>query len=195
MKRVFSRTLFLTVALMTGVVLSYSGQADAMKYMGLKDAIKHYLPADATLSKVNKTLSAGQASALKKKYGLKDSSDFKDTLKPGNYTVYIGRGADKKAKIYIFILEQYWRTCFHKYVVGVTPDGKIKEVNVMDLPCKYQRPIAKKSFLKQFDGKNGKTAQLGKGIDAVTGATASCEATTIVARRALALHEAFFSGE
>ena len=195
MNRLYKWTRMLALASVLIFSLSHAGQVEATTYMGLKDAIKHFLPANATLSKVTKDLSAGQASALKKKYGLKDTNDFKDTLKPGSHTVYVGRSSDGKAKIYVFVLEQYWRTCFHKYAVGVTPDGKIKEVTVMDLPCKYQRPIAKKSFLKQFSGKKGSSVQLGKGVDAVSGATASSEATTIVARRALALHEAFFAGK
>ena len=68
----------------------------------------------------------------------------------------------------------------------------------MDLPCPYQRPIAKKSFLNQFKGKQIKKggavpAHLRKDIDVVTGATASSEATALVARRALALFEVFFA--
>ena len=195
MIRNFSWKQPFVVALIFGFALSYAGNAGAMKYMGLKDAIKHFLPEGATLSKVTKDLSAAQASSLSAKYGLKDTADFKDTLKAGSHTVYVGRGSDGNAQIYIFVLDQYWRTCFHQFAVGVTPDGKIKEVAAMDLPCKYQRPIAKKSFLSQFSGKNGSTARLGKGVDAITGATASSEATTIIARRALALHEAFFGGK
>ena len=183
------------MALVLGFSIFYSGQAGAIKYMGLKDAIKHFLPSDAKLSKVQKTIPADKLQALRKKFNLKDNADFKNTLTAGPHTIYIGRGSDGKAKIYVFIMEQYWRTCFHKYAVGVTPDGKIKEVAVMDLPCKFQRPIAKKSFLNQFSGKTAPSAQLGKGIDVVTGATASCEATAIVARRALALHDAFFAGQ
>jgi hypothetical protein len=182
--------------LVIGFALSYSGEAAAIKYMSTKEAIKHFLPSGAQVSKVSKTLPAGKLAALKKKYDLNDSTDFKNTLTAGPHTVYIGRGKDGKAQIYIFIMEQYWRTCYHKFVVGVTPDGSIKELKPMDFPCKYERPIAKKSFLKQFTGKKVKggkvPAKLKQDIDVVTGATASSNVATIVVRRALALHEAFF---
>lgn len=184
------------VLALLGAPLLYASQANAIKYMGTKEAIKHFLPQGAALSKVDKTLSADQIASLRKKYALEDTADFKNTLTAGPHTIYIGRGSDGKAQIYIFILEQYWRTCYHKFAVGVTADGKIQEVTPMELPCPYQRPVAKKSFLQQFSGKqvtgNKVPAKLKQDIDVVTGATASCEATTIIARRALALFEAFF---
>ncbi len=193
MTRLHTFAQSLAVGMVLGFVLSYPGQAEAIKYMGLKEAIKHFLPSGATLSKVKKTLPADQVKALKKKYALNDTVDFKHTLDTGPHEIYVGRGSDGKAKIYIFIVEQIWRTCYHQFAVGVSPDGKIVELAAMDLPCPYQRPIAKKSFLNQFTGKKGTSVQLGKGIDAVTGATASSETATIVARRALALYEAFFA--
>lgn len=178
-----------------GFVLSYPGEADAIKYMGIKDAIKHFLPSGAQLSKVNKTIPAAQLKALKKKYDLNDTADFKNTLNAGPHEIYIGRGSDGRAKVYIFIMEQIWRTCYHQFGVGISPDGRIVELVAMDFPCPYERPVAKKSFLNQFVGKSGPSVKLGKGVDAVTGATASSETATIVARRALALYEAFFAGK
>ena len=174
------------------------GRADAIKYMGLKEAIKHFLPKGAKVSKVSKTLSPDQLAAVKKRFNLNDKTDYKNVITAGPYDIYIGRGADDKAEVYIFIMEQYWRTCYHKFVVGISPDGKIIEVAPMDLPCPYQRPIAKKSFLNQFKGKQIKKggavpAHLRKDIDVVTGATASSEATALIARRALALFEVFFA--
>lgn len=189
--------IFFITAILSALFL-ISGPADAMKYMGLKEAIKHFLPAGAKVSKVTKTLSAAQLSAAKKRFSLKDKTDFKNVLTAGPHEIYIGRDGAGEALVYIFIMEQTWRTCYHKFVVGVSPDGKIIEVAPMELPCPYQRPIAKKSFLKQFSGKQIKKGgpvpvHLRKDIDVVTGATMSCETTALVARRALALFEVFFA--
>jgi Na+-translocating ferredoxin:NAD+ oxidoreductase RnfG subunit len=168
-----------------------SKPAQTVEYLTLKDAVKHFISADAKLSKVEKTIPKDKLDALKKQFDLEKSADFNDKISEGPYTFYVGRDAAGNASAYVLILDQYWRTCYHKYVVGITPDGKIKEIIVMELNCKYEYAINKKSFLNQFQGKNA-PPKIGKDVDAVTGATASSEATAIVARRALALYNVFF---
>ncbi len=190
-----------TVAAALTLILSVlvAGPAEANKYMSLKEAIKYFLPPGSKPSKVTKTIPDAQFKKIKERFKLRTQDDFKETISKGPYTFYIGRDASGKATSYIVILEQYWRTCYHKYAIGIEPSGKIKEIVVVDLNCRYAYPINRKSFLKQFKGKQAKPgkkvpAHLGQDIDAVSGATASSEATTIVTRRALALYELFFSG-
>ncbi len=187
MKRLFLFAIYLSVVPAAFV----SNQAAAVEYMGLKDAVKYFIPADAKLSKVEKTIPADKLPSIKKQFDLEKSTDFNEKISTGPYTFYVGRDAAGKALAYVVVLDQYWRTCYHKYAVGLTPDGKIKEIVVMEFNCKYEYPINKKSFLKQFSGK-AKPPKLGKDVDVVSGATASCEATAIVARRALALYSVFF---
>ncbi len=190
-------TRTLSVLAVLSAALLHSEPAEAVKYMNLKEALKHFMPTGAKLSKVNKTLSAEELKKARDRFGLKDKTDYKDVLKASN-EIYLMRDKDGKVQVYVFIMEQYWRTCYHKFAVGVSSSGSIIEVKPMELPCPYQRPIAKESFLKQFKGKQIKRggpvpANLGKDIDAVSGATASSEVTAIVARRALALYEVFFA--
>lgn len=172
--------------------------ASATQFMGLKEAIKYFLPQGSKLSKVSKTIPKDKYESIEKRFRLRSTEDFKETLPEGPYTVYIGRDSSNKANIYILVLEQYWRTCHHKYAIGIEPNGKIKEVVVVELNCRFANPINRKSFLKQFKEKkapHGKPVpiKLGQDIDVVTGATMSSEATTIVSRRALALFELFFA--
>lgn len=190
--------LSLICVLTTCWVMGLPARAYAIKYMGLKEAIKYFLPEGSTLSKVTKTIPNDKYEATKKRFKLKSTDDFKETLPHGPYTFYIGRDAAKKPTVYIAILEQYWRTCHHKYAIGFEPNGKVKEVVVVELNCRFAYPIKRKSFLKQFSGKHtvkGKKVEVevGKDIDAISGATMSSESTAIVTRRALALFELFFS--
>ena len=176
----------------------FSKPCFATEFMSLKEAIKNFLPEGSSPYKVSKTIPDDKYEALKKRYHLKDTSEFKDTLKKGPYTVFVAKDAGKKPTMYIMILEQYWKTCYHKFAVGVTPDGTVKDIVVVELNCKFAYPINKKSFLKQFKGKKapaGKAVEIevGKDVDAVSGATRSSELTAIIIRRALALHEIFFS--
>ncbi len=189
---------WLAVALCACVVAAIPGRAYAVKYMGLKDAIKYFLPEGSKLSKVSKTIPANKFAATKKRFRLRTTVDYKETLTKGPYTFYIGRDGAGKTTVYIAILEQYWRTCYHKYAIGIEPDGKVKEVIVVELNCHYAFPINRKSFLKQF--KNKKVApgqkvplEIGHDVDAISGATVSSDVTAIVTRRALALYELFFA--
>lgn len=187
MQKLFSGSIVALWMIVSAVPLD----AGAVEYMGLTDAVKYFISADAKLSKVEKTVPADKLPSIMKQFDLEKSTDFNDKISTGPYTFYVGRDGAGKATAYVLILDQYWRTCYHKYAVGLTPDGKIKEIAVMELNCKFQYPINKKSFLKQFDGKST-PPRVGKDVDAVSGATASCEATAIVARRALALFNLFF---
>ena len=184
-------SITLWVSTVLALLVSISKPASCVEYMGLKDAVKTFISPSAKLSKVEKTIPADKLAALKKKYDLETSQDFNEKINSGPYTIYVGRDAAGKVTAYVLILEQYWRTCYHKYAVGLTPDGRIIEMVIMELNCKFQYPINKKSFLKQFDNKS-KPPTLGKDVDVVSGATMSCEATAIVARRALALYDVFF---
>jgi len=186
------------VVFVLGLMLVVPTEAWAMKYMSMKDAIKHFIPPGSKPFKVQKTIPAAKLEEIKARFNLRATADFKEKISKGPYTFFIARDPAGNPTAYIVILEQYWRTCHHKYAIGITPDGKIKEVVVTDLNCPYAYPINRKSFLKQFKGKHvppGKKpgAEVGKDVDAVSGATASSDATAIVARRALALYGLFFS--
>jgi len=169
----------------------------ATEYMGLKQAIKYFLPEGSRLSKISKSIPKNKYKMIEKRFRLRSTDDFKETLPVDPYTIYIGRDASKKPNMYILILDQYWRTCYHKYAIGIEPNGKIKEVIVVELNCRFATPINRKSFLKQFKAKKttpGKPVpiKLGHDIDAISGATVSSEVSAIVSRRALALFELFF---
>jgi hypothetical protein len=180
------------------IVVAFAGQAHANKYMSLEEAIKYYLPQGSKVFKVAKTIPSDQLEATKKRFRLQSNIDFKEVLSPGPYTFYVGRDANGAATAYILILEQYWRTCYHKYAIGIEPDGKIKDIVVVELNCRFAYPINRKSFLKQFKDKKVERGQkvpveVGDDIDAVSGATVSSATTAMVTRRALALYELFFA--
>lgn len=189
-------------AITAGVALfltfGFVDQAMAIKYMSLKEAIKYFMPEGSKPSQVKKTIPDDTFEQIKKAFNLKETTDFKERISKGPYTFYISRDASDNPDMYILILDQYWRTCYHKYAVGIEPSGKIKEIVVVELNCPYAYPINKKSFLKQFKDKNAADGrkgaiEVGHGVDAISGATGSADATAVVARRALALFELFFS--
>lgn len=188
----------ISLVLSLSIVIAFAERAHANKYMGLEEAIKYYLPQGSKVFKVSKSIPAGKLEATKKRFRLQSTVDFKEVLSPGPYTFYVARDASGAATAYILILEQYWRTCYHKFAIGIEPDGKVKDVVILELNCRFAYPINRKPFLKQFKGKKadpGKKVpvEVGEDVDAVTGATLSSATTAIVTRRALALYELFFA--
>jgi hypothetical protein len=195
-KYVWSVSLVLALSF----IIALAGQAHANKYMGLEEAIKYYLPQGSKVFKVSKSIPADKLEATKKRFRLQSTVDFKEVLTPGPYTFYVGRDASGAATAYILILEQYWRTCYHKYAIGIEPDGKVKDVVILELNCRFAYPINRKPFLKQFKGKQAEPGkkvpvEVGEDVDAVTGATLSSATTAMVTRRALALYELFFAAK
>lgn len=65
------------------------------------------------------------------------------------------------------------------YLVGLSPDGVIEEVMVLDYYEIRGKPAAKRRFLKQYRGKDtGDPIRLRKDIDGVTGATITSRSLT-----------------
>lgn len=197
--RIEKKMTMCRTALLAGLLtVVVANDAKATTFMTLKDAVKHFMPAGTKPFKVTKTVPDNKYAALRKRFHLEDTAEFKDTFKKGPYTIFLAKDASGKPQIYIMILEQEVKTWYHKFAVGITPDGKVKEVVIMELNNDLAFPINKKSFLKQFRGRQAEPGapvniQIGKDVDIVSGATWSSDTTAIVVRRALALFEAFFS--
>ena len=78
------------------------------------------------------------------------------------------------------------------YLLAVDPTGKITNVMVLDYQERRGKPVAKRSFLDQFLGKNSHDPlKLRQDINGVTGATISSRAMTDGIRKLLFLFEEF----
>ena len=62
----------------------------------------------------------------------------------------------------------------------------VKQATVVSYPWSRGREVCRRSFASQFEGKGpGDAIEIGKDIDAVTGATISCKAMALGVRRAV----------
>lgn len=155
-------------------------EAGAMKYVGLGEAIKTFVK-DAKVVKVTKQLTPEQKVRLKNDYGWKADEN--------EYVFYEGRDGDGKPVATVFVIAEAFNTCFHKYAVGISPQGEILDSVVIELSCPRSFKVNRKSFLGQFEGKKHEAALTTKlDIDGVAEATLSSEAASIAARKALSLH-------
>jgi hypothetical protein len=177
-----------TTLLSIGLALTFSSStARAAKYMSLGEAVKTFIPKDAKIFKTTKQLST--------QHKLRLSTDYGWSPEKNEYVFYVGKKGETPVA-YVFVVPEVFNTCFHKYAVGMKPNGEVIETVIIELSCPRAFPVNKRSFLSQFDGKKHSDAlATGHDIDAVTGATLSSAATASAARKAVSLHNLFFGGD
>lgn len=174
------------VALVAGMS-TWASPALAIKYMSIKDAVIRFVPAGDKAVKVSKRLTGAHKKRIARDYGWTPSEE--------TYTFYAGKNGSGERSAFVFIQAEVFGTCFHKYAVGMKPDGEVIDTVIVELSCPRATPTNKKTFLKQYRGKTHTDAlTINQDIDAVTGATLSSEAASIATRKAVSLHNILFGG-
>jgi hypothetical protein len=167
--------------------LSWPSTVSAVKYMSIGKAVKSFIPKGSKIIKVTKTLTAEQIKRLINDYSWKPQKD--------QVFFYVGRDASGTDLAYVLIQPELFNTCFHKYAIGIKPNGEVIDTVIVELSCPRAMPVNKKSFLKQFKGKRHSDPLTTKlDIDAVTGATLSSESAAQATRKAVSLHNLLFGG-
>jgi hypothetical protein len=157
--------------------------AVANTYMELKDALKLLLPTGQKYFKTDIALTAEQAKVLNTKWG--DGG----YLKGDPFVLYYTKDAAGKvtgmAMEMTEVLLQF--SSSHRWVIGVTPEMKLSGVAMIEITNDHAYSLSGKAFQAQFVGKDPATVKLGKGIDALTGATDSCQLVIDSAQKVLYL--------
>lgn len=79
---------------------------------------------------------------------------------------------------------------FITYAVGLTADGTVKQIEIMEYRESYGYEIREPAWRAQFAGKGpANQVTLGRDIENISGATLSCRHITDGVRRVLALYE------
>lgn len=80
-----------------------------------------------------------------------------------------------------------------RFIVSFSPQGKIQNMAVMSYTEVRGRPIARRSFLKQFNNKSADDPlEVNNDIIGVSGATVSSQAAAFSAKKALILYQELF---
>lgn len=166
------------------------GSARAERLMSDQKALKEMLPGAASIEKVVKPVTAAELSAIKKELGGKLYADGKPGITPKEFTFYFGMKDGKKTGVAMMQHEPgKWGVV--GFSVGMTADtGKIVNMAVVTMSEKRGRPIALKNFLKQFFGLDKNSPfEVGKDINAVSGATMSTHAAVFAARKSVLIYD------
>ena len=187
--------LFLTAALC--VWFSFSGVTYAVRLMTREDALKKVFGegveittetkelADPELSKITERLDGSlvyfQKGSKSKKVDAQTSVEFHFALKDG-----------QKIGVAIFDEEPgKWGPV--DFIIGLDLQGAVTRVEVLSYEEKRGQPIARRSYLSQYDGKTSESKlTVGKDITGVSGATISSRCATFAVKKAIVLYEELY---
>ena len=111
------------------------------------------------------------------------------------YTFFIAAQDGKPAK-YALVLNEIGKSEPITFMVGLSPDGKVSEVVIMEFRENRGWEVKEKRFLSQFRGKTVRNAiRVDEDIINYTGATLSSKAIARGVKRSLLLLDAFYPGE
>ena len=96
------------------------------------------------------------------------------SLKPGKVQIWRVRAADREMG-WFFVADVLGKHEDIRYALALDPGGAVKGVEVMEYRETHGDEVKERDWLAQFLGKQlGDDLKLGRGIDAISGATLSC---------------------
>ena len=170
-------------------------QLFSMTLLSKEEALKQMFPDVDNVITENVTISNSDLEILKKNLGgslvhFQSGSQSEEVTESAELTFYYGIKNGRKTSVAI-IDHQPGKWGPVQYIILLDlATAKVKNLAVMSYKEKRGRPIARKSFLKQFIGKrSGDPVQVRKDIRAISGATISSDATCFAVKKAIAIVE------
>jgi len=165
-----------------------------------KEALNRILSDTDEITSKKIAISNEQLDAIKKQLGgnLVNTLKCKEALilnQQKEFTFYLGRKSGKTTGIAIIINEPgKWGQI--RFIVSLTPQGLIRDVAVMKYTETRGRPVATRSFLRQFLGMNAlDSIKLGMDIKGISGATVSSNVACFVIKKSLVLFNALLKDD
>jgi Na+-translocating ferredoxin:NAD+ oxidoreductase RnfG subunit len=187
--------LFITAVLC--IWFGLSGVTYAMRLLTKEDALKKVFDpnaqivtetkelVDPKLSKIRERLDGSlvyfQKGSKSKEIEAQTSIEFYFAIKDGN-----------KTGVAIFDEEPgKWGPV--DFIIALDLNGVVTRVEVLSYEEKRGQPIARHSYMSQYEGKTGKSAlTVGKDITGVSGATISSRCATFAVKKAIVLYEELY---
>lgn len=180
-RRYFLYVLRYVFLLILTVLSSY---AWSVSYMTEEEALRWALPDADDIKPQRHILDLERKRVLEKQAGWQ--------LKDNAFTFYEGQRQGKVVG-YAFLDDEIGKHQPITFVVALTSDGKIRDVDVVIYRESVGEGIKGRHFLDQFRGKDvSSRLRLGDDVDSITGATLSARASTRVVKKALILFQEFY---
>lgn len=190
------RSVFLTgVVLCLSVALSGTGYA--MRLLTQEEALEKVFGPDAEIATENKELTEPKLSKVTEELGgclvcsLKGSQSA--TVEPKtDFDFYFVSKEGKRTGVALFDEEPgKWGPV--EFIIAMNLQGAVTRVEVLSYQEKRGKPIARHSFLSQYEGKTRKSPlKVYKDITAVSGATISSNCATFAVKKAVVLYDELY---
>ncbi len=162
--------------------------ASAEVYLTESQAVKIAIPKADAISVDRKQLSEVQRSELQTRSGLR--------FPERQYKFFVGRSAQGHITGYAVIMNEIGKEEHITFIVGVTPQGQVSDVAIMEFRESRGWEVKEKRFLRQYRGKKSTDpVEVDRDITNYTGATLSTHAVTRGVKKALLLTDVFYLGK
>ncbi len=171
---------------LVGVLLSLlTAPLFSETYLSEAQAAKIALPNAASVDTEIKQLTSAQRESLQGGSRLR--------FPEAQYKFFVGRDKDGKPSGYALIMNEIGKEEFITFIVGVSSQGEVGEVAVLDYRETRGSEVKEKRFLRQFRGKKSSDPiQVNRDVTNYTGATLSAHAIARGVKKALLLTDLFY---
>jgi len=187
--------LFLAAAICLSFVLS--GTCYAMRLLSQEEALKKVFGPDVKIVTENKELTEPALSKAKGRLDgnlvyFQKGSKSENVEAKTNFDFYFASKDGKKTGVAIIDDEPgKWGPI--EFIIALDLQGTVTRVEVLSYQEKRGQPIARHSFLSQFEGKTSKSPiQIDKDINGISGATISSRCATFAVKKAIVLYEEIY---
>jgi hypothetical protein len=187
--------LFLTATLC--IWLSFSGVTYAVRLLTREDALKKVFGEGVEITTETKELVDPELSKIKERLDgslvfFQKGSKSKEVSASTTIEFYFASKNGTKTGVVIFDEEPgKWGPV--DFIIALDLNGAVTRVEVLSYEEKRGQPIARRSYLSQYDGKTSKSAlTVGKDITGVSGATISSRCATFAVKKAIVLYEELY---
>jgi len=192
----FKRIIFLAAAVIS-LALVLSSTSYAMRLLTQEEALKKVFGPDAQIVTESKELTEPALSKAKERlegslvYYQKGSKSTEVETKT-NFDFHFALKDGKKTGVAI-IDEEPGKWGPVEFIIALDLQGVVTRVEVLSYREKRGQPIARHSFMSQFEGKTSKsTLQVNKDINGISGATISSRCATFAVKKAIILYEELY---
>jgi len=195
----FKREIFLVVAVICLLVV-LSGTCFAMRLLSQEEALKKVFGPDVQIVTENKELTEPALSKAKERLDgnlvfYQKGSKSREVEAKTNFDFWFALKDGKKTGVAIIDDEPgKWGPV--EFIIVLDLQGAVTKVEVMSYEEKRGQPIARNSFMSQFQGKTSKSPlKLYKDINGVSGATISSNCAVFAVKKAIILYETLYLNE
>lgn len=194
-----NKTLKNPVLIGFGLLFLLSTTCFAFQLMSTEEALKQIFGTKPEIVEETKELEGEKLEQVKERLGgklhdLQEGSESAQVEAEDEVTFYFAEQDGKRYGVATVVTEPgKWGPV--TFIIAMDPKGTVRTVKVLSYEEKRGRPIARSSFLNQFQGKSSDDpVKVGQDISGISGATISSRSAAFAVRKAIAMYEVFYGG-